>query len=45
LISRDVLLGSLDVGYGITLWHLGVLVSVLLGGWLYDRRLTISSAT
>lgn len=37
MISRDRLLSTGDVGLGLTLWHSGVLLSVLLGGYLFDR--------
>jgi hypothetical protein len=36
-ISKDSLLGPQHIGHGLSLWHAGVLVSVLCGGWLFDR--------
>ena len=37
LLSRDAELGPAAVGLGLTLWHAGVLLSVLVSGWLFDR--------
>ena len=37
LVSRDTVLSTLDIGHALTLWHLGILVSALAAGWLFDR--------
>eukprot|EP00802_Teleaulax_amphioxeia_P010176 Tamp_10201.p1 GENE.Tamp_10201~~Tamp_10201.p1 ORF type:complete len:538 (-),score=66.67 Tamp_10201:344-1957(-) len=37
LIQRDPLLSEHYLGHGLTLWHMGVLLSVLVCGRLFDR--------
>ena len=37
LTSRDPALAPRDISLALTLWHLGMLVSALAGGWLFDR--------